>query len=106
MTQESNSKAQQKPKIDKFALAKRFLNLGEQEQAKFIALLDAKGMSFEKLPIVSAEEVRDAPLLRRRNDFGTSTSLMLVIVLTISVVVLSSLVISLPTKWNWRLLKS
>jgi amino acid adenylation domain-containing protein/non-ribosomal peptide synthase protein (TIGR01720 family) len=62
MTQESNSKAQQKPKIDKFALAKRFLNLGEQEQAKFIALLDAKGMSFEKLPIVPAEEVRDVPL--------------------------------------------
>ena len=62
MIQESNSKAQQKPKIDKFALAKRFLNLGEQEQAKFIALLDAKGMSFEKLPIVSAEEVRDVPL--------------------------------------------
>ncbi|MDC5705047.1 amino acid adenylation domain-containing protein [Vibrio europaeus] len=62
MTQESNSKAQQKPKIDKFALAKRFLNLGEQEQAKFIALLDAKGMSFEKLPIAPAEEVRDVPL--------------------------------------------
>ncbi|MBN3491890.1 non-ribosomal peptide synthetase [Vibrio neptunius] len=62
MTQESNSKAQQKPKIDKFALAKRFLNLGEQEQAKFIALLDAKGMSFEKLPIVPAEEVHDVPL--------------------------------------------
>ncbi|WP_425667186.1 amino acid adenylation domain-containing protein [Vibrio tubiashii] len=62
MTQESNSKAQQKPKIDKFALAKRFLNLGEQEQAKFIALLDAKGMSFEKLPIVPAAKVRDVPL--------------------------------------------
>jgi len=62
MNQKSNLKAQQKPKIDKFALAKRFLNLGEQEQAKFIALLDAKGMSFEKLPIVAAEEVRDVSL--------------------------------------------
>ena len=49
-------------KIDKFALAKRFLQLGEQEQAKFIALLDAKGMNFEKLPIVAADAQRTAPL--------------------------------------------
>jgi len=49
-------------KIDKFALAKRFLQLGEQEQAKFIALLDAKGMNFEKLPIVAADAQRAAPL--------------------------------------------
>ncbi|MFW7522786.1 amino acid adenylation domain-containing protein [Vibrio ostreicida] len=49
-------------KIDKAALAKRFLKLGQQEQAKFIALLDAKGMSFETLPIVACDENKRVPL--------------------------------------------
>lgn len=49
-------------KADKFALAKRFLQLGEQEQSKFIALLEAKGLKFEKLPLVSGEKNVLAPL--------------------------------------------
>ncbi|MEZ9108356.1 amino acid adenylation domain-containing protein [Vibrio cyclitrophicus] len=40
-------------KIDKHALAKRFLQLGKPEQVKFIELLSNKGLDFEKLPIVS-----------------------------------------------------
>ena len=49
-------------KIDKFALAKRFLKLGQQEQEKFISLLAQKGISFEKLPIVAGEEGLSSPL--------------------------------------------
>lgn len=46
-----------KTKTDKIALAKRFLQLGEQERAKFITLLDSKGMNFEKLPIVAVDNL-------------------------------------------------
>lgn len=51
-----------KAKIDKFALARRFLQLNKQEQAKFIALLDAKGMNFGKLPIIAAASDCVVPL--------------------------------------------
>ena len=49
-------------KIDKFALAKRFLQLGDIEQVKFIRLLDEKGLDFEKLPIVSSSDRMTFPL--------------------------------------------
>jgi len=49
-------------KIDKHALAKRFLQLGKPEQIKFIELLDAKGLDFEKLPIVAGETSAEASL--------------------------------------------
>ncbi|WP_286298848.1 non-ribosomal peptide synthetase [Vibrio apostichopi] len=46
-------KATSQGKIDKHALANRFLQLGKPEQIKFIELLSNKGLDFEKLPIVS-----------------------------------------------------
>ncbi|SBS26295.1 Linear gramicidin synthase subunit B [Marinomonas spartinae] len=49
-------------KNDKTALAKRFLQLGEQEQIKFIRLLDGKGLNFETLPIVAGERPKLIPL--------------------------------------------
>ncbi|MBW3694980.1 amino acid adenylation domain-containing protein [Vibrio sp. T187] len=49
-------------KIDKHALAKRFLQLGKPEQVKFIELLQSKGLDFEKLPIVAGAEGEKAPL--------------------------------------------
>ncbi|MCV2401574.1 amino acid adenylation domain-containing protein [Marinomonas sp. C2222] len=50
-------KANTNKQADKTALAKRFLQLGTQEQAKFISLLDSKGINFEKLPIVTADDI-------------------------------------------------
>ncbi|MGO3343838.1 MAG: amino acid adenylation domain-containing protein [Marinomonas sp.] len=49
-------------KNDKIALAKRFLQLGEQEQIKFIKLIDSKGLNFEKLPIVAGTKPKLIPL--------------------------------------------
>ncbi|MGF1848364.1 condensation domain-containing protein, partial [Vibrio lentus] len=49
-------------KIDKQALAKRFLLLGKPEQIKFIELLSNKGLDFEKLPIVSVGSERQVAL--------------------------------------------
>ncbi|GGN18223.1 MULTISPECIES: non-ribosomal peptide synthetase [Marinomonas] len=49
-------------KNDKIALAKRFLQLGEQEQITFIKLIDSKGLNFEKLPIVAGTKPKLIPL--------------------------------------------
>ncbi|OBT26049.1 non-ribosomal peptide synthetase [Vibrio tasmaniensis] len=64
----SHSKTMTQPKttsqgkIDKQALAKRFLLLGKPEQIKFIELLSNKGLDFEKLPIVSVGSERQVAL--------------------------------------------
>ncbi|MEL0608899.1 amino acid adenylation domain-containing protein [Vibrio echinoideorum] len=60
-----------KAKIDKQALAKRFLQLGKPEQIKFIELLSSKGLDFEKLPIVSVgheQQVELSPAQQRLWD--------------------------------------
>ncbi|MEG3221808.1 amino acid adenylation domain-containing protein [Vibrio gigantis] len=64
-------KAASQGKIDKHALAKRFLQLGKPEQVKFIELLSNKGLDFEKLPIVSVgseQQVELSPAQQRLWD--------------------------------------
>ena len=65
-------KAASQGKIDKHALAKRFLQLGKPEQVKFIELLSNKGLDFEKLPIVSVGSEQQVELSRHNSACGIS----------------------------------
>ncbi|WPC06497.1 amino acid adenylation domain-containing protein [Pseudomonas benzenivorans] len=47
--------------IDKAALARRFLALGPAEQQRFLELLGAKGIRFERLPLVPAPRGERVP---------------------------------------------